>query len=1347
MKRFYAHSVILLISFSGITARAQDDRIPGNPVMTPCSIRVYDSIRTARLPVLRLPEKCRNRVLPAIVDNSKNKYFPGILDQHMFMACQQYTGVAYTFAYEINRLRDKTGYLAENMYPPHYTWNFMNHGEQDGVSYFQSWDIIRQQGHMTLDQYGPDTLTGYRGWISGYDKYYQGMHNRLKKIYSIPLNTVEGILTMKNWLYDHLDGSPTGGLATFGAMSPYNLWQLPDTTPEGGKYFMGYWLGDAVHGMTLVGYNDSIRYDVNLDGKYTNDIDINNDGKITPTDWEIGGFIMANSYGTWWANEGFCYVMYSSMAYEYGMGGVWNHCATVVEPVADYEPSLTMKVDMTFDSRNKIGIKAGVSDTAHRYPMHMMDFPIFNFQGGDHYMLGVDTIAGNKTMEFGLDVTPLLSYVEPGKPSRFYMIIEENDSSGKASGTVNHLSFIDYTQGVNEMASTQENVPILKNNTSFLDATGTLNFDKVQITTTTLPAFSSSQPYNNQLAAAGGNPPYEWSLLKNFIQKETDTIFPLITQQALQQVSQFIPYSVVVLPFSFPFCGRSYDTLYVNSCGFVSFEPTQLPYYYLVDEEGMLRGARCISPAFSLNYTYPGGDYLWMESGQQSVTFRWKMRVYGHTASSEENFGLRIYPDGKFEFLYGDINNQHFTFKTYSGYSNGDDRCCNIAVNRNFNDLSNKSYSYRPIPSPAGISLSAEGMLSVSQADSSLIYSIPVRVTDKSNISSDKEFVLADGLLIRDELVSGRDNQLVTGTPAYMKLSVTNNGVLPLQAISLVLRSGETSIRITDSTATLASLAPGSTMTLENAFQFVLTHPCTDEYPVSFTVLASSGSRLWKKPVSYLVSAPVFYVTQPIVDDGDDGEIYPGEVLDLVAYVRNNGSAETSDATVELSSDEGWIEVLQQQVQSPGILEPYSGKNISFRVRASREAQLGSYAGIRYTVRSASSADMAFPFQLPIGRLPVGVVKLSTNSTTADTMNQVLTDLNIPHGSFTSLPGDLLLYSSLFLIDGTSYSGTHVITDDESARLCDYLDKGGKLYLEEGSNLWYSKKTAIHSYFNYTSKRSLFYFNGISGIPGTLGDGMNYRYTGTSNYTVYDFVPGDSATAIFRDCDSITKYYQIATDGPNYKTIGSILDFGCLNDSTGVSSKHILMQRYLDFFGLNLTGPHIFFHASKRSICKRDSVSFTDDSYDNISSWQWEFPGGKPFSSTLQNPRVKYDTAGSYDVKLVISDGVNTRILTKKNYITVNVCEGVQDRDNAIPFTIYPNPASDILTVEFRKCPDEPVHLTLCDITGRVVLQKTLDAGLSVRSVPVVVRDFSPGLYFIRLHSTGFDQTRKIVVR
>jgi len=70
-------------------------------------------------------------------------------------------------------------------------------------------------------------------------------------------------------------------------------------------------------------------------------------------------------------------------------------------------------------------------------------------------------------------------------------------------------------------------------------------------------------------------------------------------------------------------------------------------------------------------------------------------------------------------------------------------------------------------------------------------------------------------------------------------------------------------------------------------------------------------------------------------------------------------------------------------------------------------------------------------------------------------------------------------------------------------------------------------------------------------------------------------------------------------------------------------------------------------------ICINNTVNFLDISLNNPTTWQWYFTGGTPATSTAQNPQVSYASLGSFDVKLVVSEGVTSDSITIPNYVSV----------------------------------------------------------------------------------------------
>ena len=164
----------------------------------------------SRVPLQELPEQYKGPnapLLPVSIDNSTQPYFRPITWQSGY-ECGQSAGVAFNFTYEIDRLRNLPANVAGNQYPTHFVWDFLNNGDNyTGASFFDSWEIVRACGTMNVTEYGGALNTGgYKRWISGYNVYNSGMSNRLTSVKAIRCDSPDGLLTLKYWLVDHLEG-------------------------------------------------------------------------------------------------------------------------------------------------------------------------------------------------------------------------------------------------------------------------------------------------------------------------------------------------------------------------------------------------------------------------------------------------------------------------------------------------------------------------------------------------------------------------------------------------------------------------------------------------------------------------------------------------------------------------------------------------------------------------------------------------------------------------------------------------------------------------------------------------------------------------------------------------------------------------------------------------------------------------------------------------------------------------------------------------------------------------------------------------------------------------------------
>ena len=146
--------------------------------------------------------------------------------------------------------------------------------------------------------------------------------------------------------------------------------------------------------------------------------------------------------------------------------------------------------------------------------------------------------------------------------------------------------------------------------------------------------------------------------------------------------------------------------------------------------------------------------------------------------------------------------------------------------------------------------------------------------------------------------------------------------------------------------------------------------------------------------------------------------------------------------------------------------------------------------------------------------------------------------------------------------------------------------------------------------------------------------------TSTNNPTSWTWTWGDGTPASF-DQHPISHVY---TDPGTYTITLEARNTG---GATTASSTVVVVAQ-------PTTGPIAEFTASPRSgqVPPGVSVNFTDASTNGPTTWAWDFGDG--FTATTQNPSHTYNTSGTYDVTLTVSDGTTTNSQTKTAYIVVS---------------------------------------------------------------------------------------------
>lgn len=253
--------------------------------------------------------------LPSSVDLSTSKFFPAIGHQGSSNSCATWATVYYQFTYEMNRSRG-TSATPENTASPKFVYNILSDKSGSGTSAEENYAILKSQGVPPISMLPFDEE--YLSWNPEEKIWREALNWRLEDYKDLGYIGRDGkeITSPDDADLNEIKSALNNGqIVTFSSFITswvYDTLKTNATTPENSKYagekIVKYMDGlKGSHRMVIVGYNDGIWFDHNSNGK----VDAG----------EKGAFKIANSWGTTFANKGFCWVSYDALNKETSVEG------------------------------------------------------------------------------------------------------------------------------------------------------------------------------------------------------------------------------------------------------------------------------------------------------------------------------------------------------------------------------------------------------------------------------------------------------------------------------------------------------------------------------------------------------------------------------------------------------------------------------------------------------------------------------------------------------------------------------------------------------------------------------------------------------------------------------------------------------------------------------------------------------------------------------------------------------------------------------------------------------------------------------------------------------------------
>jgi hypothetical protein len=218
----------------------------------------------------------------------------------------------------------------------------------------------------------------------------------------------------------------------------------------------------------------------------------------------------------------------------------------------------------------------------------------------------------------------------------------------------------------------------------------------------------------------------------------------------------------------------------------------------------------------------------------------------------------------------------------------------------------------------------------------------------------------------------------------------------------------------------------------------------------------------------------------------------------------------------------------------------------------------------------------------------------------------------------------------------------------------------------------------------------------------------------------------------------------------------------------------------------------ITYEATPKKYCVNDITltnstgTFTDGSpeemnYPNSASCKWFiFPDGVVDPETeISFEFTRLDTEGEADVikfydyghniltpvAIISGTEIPLPISIKTNKVMINFSSGayingkgfeikystspvsIKEVENINDLSIYPNPTSDRLNIQFNTSTADDFDITIYNVTGQAVYKETLNRFLGSYHQELNTADFAQGVYLMQIKSSKGTITRKVVVQ
>jgi hypothetical protein len=382
---------------------------------------------------------------------------------------------------------------------------------------------------------------------------------------------------------------------------------------------------------------------------------------------------------------------------------------------------------------------------------------------------------------------------------------------------------------------------------------------------------------------------------------------------------------------------------------------------------------------------------------------------------------------------------------------------------------------------------------------------------------------------------------------------------------------------LNDTIKYFGDIAPlDSAYTSDNGYNVIIAPDCPDTHQIALQlVISDANDSTWISDFDFTVHAPIILLNDYYFP-GYLKSTPAGDTNQLIIEFENIGSYKAENVIGQIFCNDSFF-IIIDSVSSFGTIIPdsiNSNQSNPFVIRTDSTTPLCHPVDINLIINAGVYID-TFEFTVYVGQKDFLVWDPDLNHTSGPIIKTNLDTLNFYGDYITTFPCDSLsLYKSLFICCGI-YPNNYIIRDTSRAAQdieLYLLYQGGKVYLE-GGDVWFADPLANHGYdfcplFDIARiSNTIGLFPGVTGINGTFTQDMLFTYEGET--TMIDCIDStNGSSVIFRNTHNNLSCGVAA----NHTTVGLSFELGGLIDTISPSTKLILIDSIMKYFGIPPTG-------------------------------------------------------------------------------------------------------------------------------------------------------------------------------